>query len=60
MDNKKKEKNIPEIIKNIFLLIRNLLSLPTLISEIIFKDKTGKTQGIKLRIIPPSKARKKK
>ena len=60
MDNKKKEKNIPEIIKNIFLLIRNLLSLPTLISEIIFKDKTGKTQGIKLRIIPPSKANKKK
>ena len=51
---------MPEITESIFFFIKNWLSLLTFSNEIIFKDKTGKTQGIKLRIIPPSKANRRK
>ena len=50
---------MPEITESIFFFIK-IISLLTFSNEIIFKDKTGKTQGIKLRIIPPSKANRRK
>jgi len=56
VDNKINEKKIPKIMENIFFLIKNWFSSLIFKSEIIFKDKTGKTQGMKLRIIPPRKA----
>ena len=52
----KNDVNIPKILNDIFFLNFTLFSVLRSTNCTIFKDNTGRTQGIKFKINPPIKA----